>query len=156
MLAPTLFKNFDFTTAPSFLIRRLNQISVMHFTDAVSHTVYKDITPSQLAVLNTLIYAPGVDQVTISNHLAFDAATSGSVISRLETKGWIMRKVDSFDKRRRLLWITAEGLKVVEALSGTVDKIQKNLMSPLSEEEQKTLLRLLNSMVLGNSISSRF
>jgi DNA-binding MarR family transcriptional regulator len=37
---------------------------------------------------------PGEDQVTLAARVAFDAATSGSVIGRLEARGWIRRELD--------------------------------------------------------------
>ena len=62
-----------------------------------------DTTPVQFAILNALIDEPGEDQITLSARVAFDPATLGSVIGRLERKGWIRREADAADKRRKLL-----------------------------------------------------
>ncbi len=68
-----------------------------------------DVTPVQFAILHALLEQPGEDQVTLATRVAFDAATSGSVIGRLEARGWVRREPDTQDRRRKLLWITPEG-----------------------------------------------
>src|SRR3954463_7333079 len=105
-------KPFDFHHAPGHLIRRAHQLAVAIFME---ETAEFGVTPVQFAILNALIEDPGEDQVTLAGKVAFDAATFGSVIGRLETKGWVKRKPDSGDRRRKLLWITAEGEKAAVA-----------------------------------------
>ena len=79
---------FAFEQAPGHLIRRAHQIAVAVFAEEVgAHAV----TPVQFAILNALMQRPGVDQVTLAQRVAFDAATIGSVIGRLEKKGWLRR-----------------------------------------------------------------
>ena len=97
---------FIFEQAPGHLIRRAHQISVAVFADEVgAHAV----TPVQFAILNLLLGQPGIDQITLAQGVAFDAATIGSVIGRLEKKGWLRRQPDVADRRRKLLWLTPEG-----------------------------------------------
>src|SRR5665213_1142770 len=103
-------KGFDFEHAPGHLVRRAHQRSVAIFMEETSDF---DITPVQFAILNALIDQPGEDQITLAGRVAFDAATSGSVIGRLEAKGWIRREPDADDKRRKLLWVTPEGERAV-------------------------------------------
>ncbi|HOS86537.1 MAG TPA: MarR family transcriptional regulator, partial [Burkholderiaceae bacterium] len=94
---------FDFEHAPGHLVRRAHQLAVALFME---ETAAFEVTPVQFAILNALIDIPGEDQVTLAARVAFDAATSGSVIGRLEARGWIRREVDPKDKRRKLLWVT--------------------------------------------------
>ena len=82
-------KSFDFQHAPGHLIRRAHQLAVAIFMEETGDF---DITPVQFAILNALIDDPGEDQVTLAAKVAFDAATFGSVIGRLETKGWVRRR----------------------------------------------------------------
>jgi DNA-binding MarR family transcriptional regulator len=93
-------KSFDFQQAPGHLIRRAHQVAVAVFME---ETGEHDVTPVQFAILNALMDDPGEDQVTLAGRVAFDAATFGSVISRLEAKGWVRREPDAVDRRRKLL-----------------------------------------------------
>ena len=141
---PTLF---DFAQAPGHLIRRAQQIAVAEFA---RETAEHEVTPVQFAFMNAMMETPGVDQITLANRVAFDAATSGSVIGRLEAKGWVRREADPLDRRRKLLFITPEGARAVQAMTSAVALAQENILAPLSAQEQKTFLRLLAKMVAGH------
>ena len=57
----------------------------------------RTISPTKVGaqlLMNALMEDPGEDQVTLAGKVAFDAATFGSVIGRLEAKGWVRRKPD--------------------------------------------------------------
>jgi DNA-binding MarR family transcriptional regulator len=109
-----------------------------------------DVTPVQFAILNTLIDDPGEDQVTLAGRVAFDAATFGSVIGRLEAKGWVRREPDAQDRRRKLLWITAEGEQAARHMKRAVGKAQKRILRPLQARERQQLIALLGKLVAGH------
>jgi DNA-binding MarR family transcriptional regulator len=140
-------KSFDFAQAPGHLVRRAHQVSVALF---MSELANEDVTPVQFAILNAVMDTPGVDQVTLANRVAFDAATSGSVIGRLETKGWILREADQADRRRKLLWLTPAGQKATLEMKRSVNLVQEKILSPLTLEEAQTLTSLLAKLVAGH------
>lgn len=140
-------KSFNFGEAPGHLIRRAQQLAVAIFME---ETAGFDATPVQFAILNALIDDPGEDQITLSGRVAFDPATFGSVIGRLEAKGWVRREADPSDKRRKLLWISAEGEKVAQQMKRAVVKAQQRIVSPLDGEEQIQLGVLLGKLVAGH------
>ncbi|MFO1279591.1 MAG: MarR family transcriptional regulator [Burkholderiaceae bacterium] len=138
---------FDFEHAPGHLVRRAHQLAVALFME---ETAAFDVTPVQFAILNALIDIPGEDQVTLATRVAFDAATSGSVIGRLEARGWIRREVDPKDKRRKLLWVTAEGEEAVLRMKPGVARVQQRLLAPLSEPDQAQFVNLLAQLVAAH------
>jgi DNA-binding MarR family transcriptional regulator len=139
--------SFDFEHAPGHLIRRAHQLAVAIFMD---ETADFEITPVQFAILNALIDKPGEDQVTLAGRVAFDAATSGSVIGRLELRGWIRREVDPLDKRRKLLWVTPAGVEAADHMKRIVTRVQARILAPLDGPEQALLVSLLAKMVTGH------
>ena len=110
----------------------------------------EDVTPVQFAILNAVMDTPGVDQVTLAGRVAFDAATSGSVLGRLETKGWIRREPDQADRRRKILWLTPTGHEATVQMKQAVERVQTNWLKPLSESEAQTLITLLAKVVAGH------
>ncbi len=116
----------------------------------MEETAGYDVTPVQFAILNALMDDPGEDQITLSGRVAFDAATSGSVIARLEAKGWVLREPDPADRRRKLLWVTPEGQKVALQMKRAVSKVQTRLLGPLSAAERKQFGVLLGKLVAGH------
>lgn len=140
-------KSFDFEHAPGHLIRRAHQVAVAIFMEETGEF---DVTPVQFAILNALIDDPGEDQVTLAAKVAFDAATFGSVIGRLEAKGWVRREADVEDRRRKLLWVTPEGERAAREMKRAVAKVQTRLMGPLDAAERRQLTALLGKLVSGH------
>jgi DNA-binding MarR family transcriptional regulator len=140
-------QSFDFAQAPGHLVRRAHQIAVALFMSELSG---EDVTPVQFAILNAVMDTPGVDQVTLAGRVAFDAATSGSVIGRLETKGWIRREPDQADRRRKILWLTPAGQEATMQMKQAVERVQASWLKPLNESEAQTLVTLLAKVVSGH------
>ncbi len=141
-------KSFDFQHAPGYLIRRAHQRAVALFMEETGEF---DVTPVQFAILNALIDDPGEDQVTLAGKVAFDAATFGSVIGRLEAKGWVRREADAQDRRRKLLWVTPQGEQAVQQMKRAVGKVQNRILGPLDVAERQQLVRLLGKLVTGDA-----
>ena len=144
-------RSFNFSEAPGHLIRRAQQLAVAVFMD---ETTAFGATPVQFAILNALIDDPGEDQITLSSRVAFDPATLGSVIGRIEAKGWVTRKADPYDKRRKLLWITPDGEKMALGMKRVVTKAQHRILEPLNPSEREQLLGLLAKLVAGHENSA--
>ena len=140
-------KSFNFHDAPGHLIRRAQQLAVAIFME---ETAGFDVTPVQFAILNALMDDPGEDQITLSGRVAFDPATFGSVIGRLEAKGWVQRQADPADKRRKLLWTTAEGETVALQMKRAVGKAQQRIVGPLGVAERAQLSELLGKLIAGH------
>lgn len=142
-LAP-MAKSFDFQNTPGHLVRRAHQRTVALFME---ETAGFDVTPVQFAILHELLAQPGEDQVTLASRVAFDAATSGSVIGRLEKRGWIRREPDTRDRRRKLLWITPEGEVAALQMRAAAERVQERLTAPLNTDERAQLMALLTKVV---------
>ncbi|MFT4194393.1 MarR family winged helix-turn-helix transcriptional regulator [Ottowia sp.] len=138
---------FVFEHAPGHLIRRAHQISVAVFAE---ETAAHGMTPVQFAILNALMAQSGIDQVTLAGRVAFDAATIGSVIGRLEKKGWLRRQAADADRRRKLLWPTPEGEQAVLAMKGSVARVQRRLLKPLAPAERQQFVDLLRKLVTSH------
>lgn len=138
--------HFDISKAPGHLIRRAHQLAVAVFMEDLAEF---EVTPVQFAILNALLDTPGEDQITLAGRVAFDAATSGSVIGRLEARGWLRREVDQRDKRRKLLWVTPEGEAITQQMLARVQQVQARITAPLSGTEQAQLNALLTKLVQG-------
>ena len=149
-LAP-MPKSFDLHTAPGHLVRRAHQRSVALFMEEAADF---DVTPVQFAILHALLEQPGEDQVTLATRVAFDAATSGSVIGRLEARGWVRREPDTQDRRRKLLWITPEGEAAVLRMRPAAQRVQERLVAPLTPQEQAQLNALLTKLVFSTGTES--
>lgn len=139
--------SFHFQHAPGHLIRRAQQLAVAIFME---ETAAFEITPVQFAILSALEETPGADQVTLAGRVAFDPATSGSVIGRLEAKGLVRREADVHDRRRKLLWLTPEGARTVQQMRRAVVRAQNRILGPLAVAEREQFVGLLDKLVAGH------
>jgi DNA-binding MarR family transcriptional regulator len=86
----------------------------------------------------------------LAKRVAFDPATSGSVIGRLEAKGWVVRQADPNDRRRKLLVVTPAGVQALGLIQADVARIQEKILSPLTPQEQSQFVQLLSRLVQGH------
>ncbi|MFS4437464.1 MarR family winged helix-turn-helix transcriptional regulator [Paracoccaceae bacterium GXU_MW_L88] len=138
---------------PGHLIRRLHQISVAVFAAETRAAGY-DLTPVQYGALSTLRDHPGIDQATLAGLIAHDRVTIGGVISRLESRGYVERKVRDDDRRARALTLTEKGGELLDTIRPAVLSTQDQIMAALSEEDQKEFMRLMRILTeTGNQFS---
>ncbi|APG46640.1 MarR family winged helix-turn-helix transcriptional regulator [Phaeobacter porticola] len=130
---------------PGHLIRRLHQISVALFADHMARNAI-DLTPVQFAAIEAVAHQPGVDQATIAARIAYDRATLGKVIDRLESKALIRRSVSPTDRRARVVTLTDEGhALLIEALP-IVQALQAEILTGLTPAEQAQMTSLLTKV----------
>lgn len=128
------------------LIRRLHQHATQTFMQRTQAAGF-DLTPIQFAALDAIHAHPATDQARVAEMIAYDRATIGGVIERLEQKGWIRRVVSERDRRARELSLTEEGRRVHAALLPSVQDLQHDILAPLNEEERASFLALALQVV---------
>ena len=128
------------------LIRRLNQNSTQVFSVQMQAAGY-DLTPVQFAAMSAIANSPGIDQAGVAAEIAYDRATIGGVIDRLEQKGYIIRTVSKRDRRAREVSLSDEGIQVLEKILPVVVELQKGILPGLNAEEQAIFLKLANKAI---------
>jgi MarR family transcriptional regulator, temperature-dependent positive regulator of motility len=131
---------------PGHLIRRLNQISTNVFQREMKKAGI-DLTQVQFAALQSVFEAPGIDQAGVAANIAYDRATIGGVIDRLEQKGLVTRIVSPRDKRAREVRLTSAGTQLFKDVLPIVRSIQGEILSGLSGAEKEVFLTLATKAV---------
>ena len=131
------------------LIRRLHQISTQVFTRHMQEAGF-DLTPVQYAALDAIITDPGIDQATVAAQIAYDRATIGGVIDRLEQKGYVERTVCRRDRRAREVRPTDRGKQAFSEISPIVVALQADILAELDETERAQFL-VLAAKAIANS-----
>ena len=130
----------DFYQMPGHLIRRVQQISSALFLDECGSF---DLTSVQFAALKTIQSHPRIDATRLTSLIAIDRSTLGSVLERLEKKGWVVRSSSPTDKRAKLLSLTPAGREVLKQVMPAVRRVQKRLVAPLAASDREAIVRLL-------------
>lgn len=133
----------DLRRHPGHLIRRAQQVHYWLWKAEVS----PEVTSPQFACLYALRAENNIDQKTLGERVSLDRSTVAEVVSRLTTRGLVQRFRDPKDARRNLLRLTAAGLRTTERLIPKAERMNRLLVSAISEPERNELLRLLNVLV---------
>ena len=133
---------------PGFLVRRLHQIHVAMFLEAMSE---ENVTPIQYGLLSILVDRPGLDQLSVAKELGIDRANVGDVLNRLEQRKLLTRVIDPSDKRRRICLATRDGIAFVRKYYENMRQAQERLLAPLNPDERATFTALLRRLVGQNN-----
>jgi DNA-binding MarR family transcriptional regulator len=129
---------------PGYLIRRAHQISSALFTEECRPT---NITPTQFGVLFILKHFPEVDQITVARLGSFDRSTNATVLALLEERQLIERRVHHGDRRRRLLYLSDEGNRILSEIAVSTQNARHRLVGHFTGDEQAFLLRCLDRII---------
>jgi len=136
---------------PGFLIRRAQQIAVDSF---LQHYGSFGVTPTQSLVLKLVRHRPGLDQVGVGRVLGLDRTTAATVVNGLAADKLIERRSDPDDRRRKVLFVTAAGTRLLERIRGT-DESRDELLSVFEKDEAATFLALLEKFVTAFNSRTR-
>lgn len=142
----------DIDQQPGHAIRRLHQISVGIFLQEAGDL---GVTPVQYAALQTVGNQPGIDQRTLARNIALDASTTGGVVDRLETRGWLERRTSPEDRRARQLVLTLAGQQALADAVPVMLRAQEQILAPLSQPERAEFMRMLGELITQNNELSR-
>ena len=88
----------------------------------------------------------GLRQKQLTEEMRINASTMSEFIGHLKTDGYVERNIDPSDKRATLITLTEKGRSRACELQDERKEKLNQLFSPLTEEEQKELFRLLNKL----------
>lgn len=131
-----------FSDMTGHLIRRLHQHAA-HVFQVRTKEAGLDLTPVQFAAMDAIATTPGIDQASIAAQIAYDRATIGGVIDRLEQKGWIKRTISNRDRRAREVTLTPTGRDILDRAIPVVSALQADILPGLSKDETSHLRDLI-------------
>ncbi len=136
---------------PGFLIRRAQQISISSF---VQHYGSYGVTSTQAAILKVVKRWPGIDQVGVGRVLGLDRTTATTSVTTLAGDKMLERRNDPADRRRKALFITPKGDRLVVKL-GNTEKSARSMLSVFTEHDAQTFMRLLEHFVIASNDTIR-
>ncbi|GAB6092875.1 MarR family winged helix-turn-helix transcriptional regulator [Furfurilactobacillus curtus] len=105
-----------------------------------------DVTDQQAAVLEFVQDHPGRMQKDVAEMLHRRAATVSSLLKRLETGNYLIRKIPVDNTRQKVLLITEQGRAVVAAFKQSRQVAANKMGSQLTDDEQQLFLSLLQKL----------
>ena len=93
----------------------------------------------------------GVTQAALAEKMNIRPQSLSEALSKMEERGWILRRPNPQDKRGTLVYLTDEGRAQEELLAERRRRTAASLLSALDDSEKKTLSMLLDKILNQNS-----
>lgn len=106
----------------------------------------EDQHPAQAGCLLTLANSDGISQSDLADMLHVSRPTVTTMLQKMEAAGTIERRSDEHDQRITRLYLTPRGREVAERMRTVHADVIGSMIGSLSEEDRRTLLRLLGDL----------
>lgn len=125
---------------PAYLLRQAHQRATACFQEVMSGD---DLTPTQHAVLATLLKTGAMSQNHLGRLTQMDPSTISIVVKALIKRKLVKRERSKTDQRMTMITMTTAGVHYTLPLLDASMEVARRLLEPLSPAEEATLLELL-------------
>lgn len=102
---------------------------------------------SQKRILTVLLRSGKVTQSALTEHLGIKPGSASEVLSKLESAGLIRRTYSDIDRRTIEIELTDSGRLEAELALSEREQRKREMLAPLSIEQQEELLALLDKVI---------
>lgn len=124
----------------------IRRVQLANFRNFARYVRRPKATPTQFTMLVLIDANPGMSQVDLGAILDMDRATTMTVVDKLESRKWVVRKRSTVDRRKHELHLSAQGRTALTAMRKEVDEHESVFAERLTEREKRELLRLLKKL----------
>lgn len=124
----------------------LMRVGMQRHTAIFMSQMTDGLTQTQFAALARLLEVGPCSQNHLGRLIYLDAATIKGVVDRLKVRRLVTTQDDPNDRRRRAITLTEKGRAVAKAAIEHAGEITAATLTPLSREEQETIVRLLKKL----------
>jgi DNA-binding MarR family transcriptional regulator len=142
LLSPAETGGYVLDDQIGFLLR----VAMQRHTAIFTSKMVEALTQTQFAAMSKLYEVGACSQNYLGRLIFLDAATIKGVVDRLNLRGFVTSLADPKDRRRRAIALTERGRAVTEAAIKVAAKITADTMTPLTAEEQRTIVRVLKKL----------
>jgi MarR family transcriptional regulator, temperature-dependent positive regulator of motility len=104
------------------------------------------LTPRVFEVLKAVAAASGLSQIEIMAATGIDRSSVASLVAKLIRMRLVSRRKRASDNRAYAVHVTSEGEAALRRNVAIADRVDADLLSPLSRKEREGLLRLLRTL----------
>lgn len=144
------FSNIDYEELDhvpiGFLLESIHNHYYVYMNNKLKN---RDLTLTQAYIILILFNEKNLNQETIASILNINEVTATREISSLEDNGYVMRRVDENDKRRKIVNLTENGREKVKTISEYFQYNEKLINEYISPEELHLLRVLMKKLLVS-------
>jgi MarR family transcriptional regulator, lower aerobic nicotinate degradation pathway regulator len=136
------------STAPSWLLNQAASHAARLLSEGFAA---HELRGYHYRLLATLTEEGPASQADLGRRCGIDRSDVVAAINDLAGRGLVVRAPDPADRRRNVISVTDAGVEEARRMGATVDRVQRDLLAPLSATEREQLRRLLTRLVHHHS-----
>lgn len=105
-----------------------------------------DMTFEMLQVMHCLWKKQGVSQQTLAEKTSKDKACLTNLINNLEKKNWVIRQLDTNDRRNKLIYLTPEGEKVAAKIKSLLIDLYTQVGDRMNTRHMEACIKHLGKL----------
>jgi DNA-binding MarR family transcriptional regulator len=133
----------DLGLLPSLLGYQLRLAQRAIFADFADSLGELEVSPGLFGMLVVIEANPGLKQSQLAKAAHLDRSSLVPALDKLEARGLVSRRVSEHDRRVNGLWLTDEGVALLQKLKQRVARHEQRLARGLSRSERVQLVALL-------------
>ncbi|MFH0958842.1 MAG: MarR family transcriptional regulator [Pseudomonadota bacterium] len=126
-----------------FLLAKAYQQAHLHLK---KHLLPYGLTPVQYLVLEAISREEGLSATEIGRKVSLDSATLSGILDRLTERQWIIKELDTQDRRSLRLYPGEKAKASRDELVGVRERSNAEILEDFSLEERIILKRLLKDL----------
>lgn len=107
------------------------------------------LTFQHFAQLLTLYNSGPISNAELARAAMITPQSANESVKQMLDRGWISRQQDSAHKRKLLISITPEGIRILEQADLQARRIEERMMQNQSDDERAQFLKLLSGAIAG-------
>jgi len=135
----------DINTSVAFRLIRIVNLAARSFPP--DHTHELDISLLEWRVLAVIFCHPSITMTEISHYTGYGQMNVSRIVRQLIKKKFVVRTIDRFDRRRNTIELTETGASAHRKISKSAMKMEEDLLEDISEQDQRRLNNILNTML---------
>ena len=104
------------------------------------------VSGTEKRILFCVLRNPGCTQVQIASLLDLEPQNIIRVLDKLEQQQWLEKQASPQDRRVKLLYITADGKKIIAQIKKITDELKPHVLNNLDEKKIAMVVGHLSSM----------
>ena len=100
-----------------------------------------------LALMSYVLEHPGCTQGEVAAYLYISAASVATSCKRLEQEGLLERRVDPVNRRKKQLFVTAEGEELTREKRAMLERVDERTFEGIGEADREVFSRVLDRML---------
>ena len=123
-----------------YMMHELSRLISVHFDRAMAR---HQLTHSQWWALMHIFEQEGLTQIRLAEIMQLGRASAGSLLERLEAKGWIERRPDPSDNRVRRVFLCDAAVPVFELMNEEGQRVFKTWLKGVAPDKEQEALKVL-------------